>query len=113
MTVEEMSLDPQYPFFDDVRDDMADIMEMKAKRGQTITLQEAYGIDTQINPNTASQIRQQATVQTATQQHQQAQRARVASSSVTGSPATTGSFVNSGDGSLRGAIEAAFGNNRL
>lgn len=112
-TVEEMSLDPRYPHFEDVREDMADIIEMRMKRGIATTLEEAYTIAVNANPATASAIRQQGAMQTATQQHQQAQRAKAAASSVSGSPATGGSAAQVGDGSLRGAIEAAFGGQRL
>lgn len=113
MTVEQMSLDPNYPYFEDVRDDMADIIDMRAKRGLATTLEEAYSIAVSVNPETATAVRQQATVQTATQHHQSAQRAKAAASSVSGSPAGGGSAVQTGDGSLRGAIEAAFGGQRL
>ena len=112
-TVEDMSLDPKYPHFDQLREDMADIVDMKAKRGIAISLPEAYAIAAQMNSEVASQMQRQATMNTAAQQHQQAQRAKLAASSVTGSPAGGGSQVVVGDGSLRGAIEAAFGGQRL
>ena len=112
-TVEDMSLDPQYPHFDQLREDMADIVDMKAKRGIAISLPEAYAIAAQMNSEVASQMQRQTVMNTAAQQHQQAQRAKLAASSVTGSPAGGGSQVVVGDGSLRGAIEAAFGGQRL
>lgn len=113
MTVEDMSVDPAYPFFDEVREDMADLIDLKAKKGVYLTLPEAYKMAVQLNPATAGQIQKQATMQTATQHHQQAQKAKIAASSVAGTPGSSGTQVNVGDGSLRGAIEAAFGGQRL
>lgn len=104
-TVEQMALDPKYPYFDDVREDMADIIELAAKKGLAITLPEAYNRAIAFNPQ-VSQMQQ------AQQQNLQAQRAKVASRSVTGAPAAGGSNEFAGDGSLRGSLEAAFANLR-
>ena len=112
-TVEQMSLDPKFPFFDDVREDMADIMELSTKRGVAITLEQAYNKAIQLNPEVSSQMSRQQTLDQANQQHLQAQKAKRAGSSVTGSPAGGGSQEFSGDGSLRGSIEAAFANARI
>lgn len=38
-------------FYEDVREDMADIMELGAKRGRNVTLQEAYNQACQLNPD--------------------------------------------------------------
>jgi hypothetical protein len=105
-TIESMALNPQYPHFEDVRDEMADLIEIKAARGIYLSLEEAYKLAVGVNPTISRQT-------SASQQHQQALKAKNAASSVTGSPATGGSQSNVGDGSLRGAIEAAFGGNRV
>jgi hypothetical protein len=112
-TVEQMVLNPDYPYFDDVREDMADIIEINAKRGVAISLEEAYSRAVRMNPETAGLMERQSTMQTAEQRHLQAQRAKVAASSVTGAPAGAGSQMQVGDGSLRGAIEAAFSGQRI
>jgi len=104
--IEQMSLDPRFPYFDDVRQDMADIIELGIKRGIAITPEQAYHRAVSFNPETSNQVKAQTA-------HQQAQRAKVASSSVTGSPVTGGQMSLQGDGSLRGALEAAFGGQRL
>ena len=104
-TVEQMALDPQYPHFDAVREDMADIIDLAAKRGLYVSLDEAYSRAIAFNP----QVNQ---MQQAQQQNLQAQRAKAASRSVTGSPAAGGSNEFTGDGSLRGSLEAAFANLR-
>jgi len=113
-TVEQMAEDHiKYPYFNEVRADMADIVEMMAKRGVDMTLEDAYARAIRINPEVSSQMERQTTMQNANHQHQQAQRAKLAASSVSGSPAAGGggSFVGNGD--LRSTIEAAFGGARL
>ena len=112
-TVENMTLDPKYPFFDEVRMDMADLIDLAAKRGVALSLDEAYSRAVRANPDTFGQLERQSTVSAATQAHQAAMRAKAAGSSVSGAPAGGGGQFNGGDGSLRGAIEAAFGGQRL
>jgi hypothetical protein len=112
-TVEQMALNPDYPYFDDVREDMADVIEINAKRGVAISLEEAYSRAVRMNPETVGLMERQSTMQTAEQRHLQAQRAKVAASSVTGAPAGAGGQMQVGDGSLRGAIEAAFSGQRI
>lgn len=112
-TIEEMALDPRFPYFEEVRNDMADIIDVRAKRGIAIGLPEAYAIAVQLNPEVASQMQKQSTILSAEQKHSLAQRAVNAASSITGSPAGGGGQAVVGDGSLRGAIEAAFGGQRL
>jgi hypothetical protein len=104
-TVEQMALNPQYPHFDEVREDMADMIELAAKRGIALSLPDAYTRAVAFNP----QVNQMQQVQ---QQNLQAQRAKAASRSVTGAPAAGGSNEFAGDGSLRGSLEAAFANMR-
>jgi len=112
-TVEAMAFDPKYPYFEEVREDMADIMEISTRRGVAMTLDEAYSRATRMNPDVYGQLERQGNMTNANQQNLQAQRAKVAASSVTGSPASGGMQQHVGDGSLRGAIEAAFGGQRL
>jgi hypothetical protein len=112
-TVETMSLDPKYPHFDEVRMDMADLIDSRAKRGIDLSLEDAYSMAVRMNPEVNAQMAQQNTLQSANQQHQQAIRAKNAASSITGSPASGGSMNLVGDGSLRGALEAAFGGARV
>jgi len=112
-TIESMAFDPKYPFFDDVRVDMADLIDLSARKGIELSLDEAYSRATRMNPNTYGQLERQTSMSNATQAHQAALRAKNAGSSISGSPAGGGGQNNSGDGSLRGTIEAAFGGQRL
>ena len=113
-TVQQMSQDHiKYPYFNEVREDMADIVEMMAKRGVDISMEDAYARATRINPDVSSQVEKQVTMQSANQQHLQAQRARNASSSITGAPASGGGGQFTGNGDLRSSLEAAFNGARI
>lgn len=96
------------PFFDDLTDDMADIMEIAAKRGQELTLDQAYEKALALNPDLAKIVAQQKAQEEARANGgTRLARARRASSTLTGAPA--------GGGDLRGtpknrreALEAAW-----
>jgi len=111
-TVESMATDPNFPYFNDVRTDMADIIEMNARRGVTVSLEDAYSRAVRMNDETyqASSGREssQAATQAALQAHQAAQRAKGAAVSVSGSPSMPGR--NAGNPQdLRGTISSLLG----
>lgn len=105
-TVEQMALDPKYPHFEEVRQDMADLMEINSRRGIYISVQEAYNKAVGMNTELAS-------MQQATQLNQRAQRAAAAAASVSGSPVGGGVQSHASEGNLRADLEAAFGGNRI
>jgi hypothetical protein len=115
-TVQEMANDPKYPYFSDVREDMADIIELGARKGVYISLPEAYNKAVRMNDDVfqATSVRDstQGATQAALDAHRAAQAAKGASVSVSGSPTGTGrNLGNPSD--LRGTIEAQFGGGRL
>lgn len=101
-TVEQMSLDPKYPHFDAVREDMADLMELNSRRGIYISIEQAYNRAVSMNPELSAMTQ-------ATQLHSRAQRAAAAGVSVSGTPVGGGQQVHVTTGNLRDDIEAAFG----
>ena len=111
-TIEQMAVDPQYPYFDEVRDLMADIVEVNARRGIAISLPDAYTKAVRMNDDTyqASTARDssQAATQAALQAHQQAQRAKGAAVSVSGTPGAPGTNVGNPT-DLRGTIASLIG----
>ena len=111
-TIEQMAVDPQYPYFDEVRDLMADIVEVNARRGIAISLPDAYTKAVRMNDDTyqASTARDssQAATQAALQAHQQAQRAKGAAVSVGGAPGAPGTNVGN-PSDLRGTIASLIG----
>ena len=108
-TVEQMANNPNFPHFNEVRDIMADIIDMRSSRGQQTTLEEAYRLAVLTNPELA-QIEQarlqsnqvRANVSAA---GQAAARAAHASSSVSGAPVSATPQVNTNN--LAATIEAA------
>ena len=107
-TIEQMSLNPEFPHFDAVRDTMADVMEVAARRGVYMTLEDAYAHAIGLDPNVAGQVVQQQQRGIASGAHQRAQAAKAAASSVQSRPGFAGNAAPNTDGSLRGALEAAF-----
>lgn len=105
-TVEQMALDPKYPHFEEVRQDMADLMEINSRRGIYISVEQAYNKAVGMNTELAN-------MQQATQLNQRAQRAAAAAASVSGSPVGGGVQSHASEGNLRADLEAAFGGNRI
>jgi hypothetical protein len=105
--IAEMEQDTEkYPYFNDVRQEMADIVELYARRGVYLTPPEAYNRAVRANPETNKLLQATAARQQALGAHAEAQRSLNASSSVNGSPATFNQKVDPAD--LRGTIEAAW-----
>jgi hypothetical protein len=105
-TVDQMSLDPKYPHFEDVRQDMADLIELSSRRGVALSLEQAYTRAVSMNPEISA-------MNQATQLNQRAQRAAAAAVSVSGSPVGGGTQSHVTSGNLRDDLEAAFGGNRI
>ena len=95
-----------HDFFEDVRMDMADIMEMAAKRGQELSMEDAYKRAVGLNPEISSIFQRREKVRGASQKGSTIRRKRNAASSVRGAPAGRAEGGNSA--SIRGAIEAAW-----
>lgn len=86
-SVEQMAADnTKYPYFDDVRSDMADIIEIQAKKGVYLTLEQAYNRAVGMNPEVSQLVAQQQERSRMQSQHQRAKNALSASKSVNGSP---------------------------
>jgi hypothetical protein len=110
--VQRMELDPKYEFFGEVRDYMADIMDIYTKRGLAISPEEAYNKAIQTHPE-ISRVVQERTEQEAAKTAlsrgtEAARKARIAGSSVGSSAPLGGSPSGNGSMSLRDTIEAAF-----
>ena len=92
-------------FGDDVRQEMADLLELAHRRGQEMTLQDAYQKACMINERVRSVIHGRQKAQGAQAQTQAVQRAKAAAVSVTGA-APAGSMRQDAT-DVRSAIEAA------
>jgi len=101
MTIQEMAADTtNYPYFEDVREDMADLIEINFRRGVPLSLQSAYN----------KVVGYRGFAQPSPQVAQQAQKAIAASVSVGGAPATVVNGGNPAD--LRGTILKAYDGGR-
>jgi len=107
MTIEQMANDPAYPYFQDVREDMADLIEIKAARGVYISLQQAYNTITGNTPQAAAQAQRTSLKQA----NATAQKAKSAAVSVGGSPSSVSGGADPGN--LRASIESALDGARL
>jgi len=92
-------------FGNDVREDMADLMEAAQRRGQTLTLADAYKKACMMNDSVRSVLVQRQKAQQGQAHTQAAQRARSAAVSVSGSAPVGGLTPPATD--VRSAIEAA------
>lgn len=94
-------------FFEDVRMEMADMIEMAARRGIVLPVKEAYDKACAMHPEISKIVTQRQSAANPRAMTQAALRARRAAASVKGETSPLGSTVPQSD-SLRGAIEAAF-----
>lgn len=92
-------------FFADVRDEMADIIEVKSRQGVELSLEDAYNQACRLNPEIAKIVGQRERAIAAGDAQQRNAGARRAASSVSGSPA--GAPPATGNLSRRDAILAA------
>lgn len=110
--IEAMAEDQEkFPEFANVYQDMADLIEVQAKRGVYLTLEQAYTRAVAMNPEASERVRamnDKATKDKATREaHERAQKALAASKSVTGAPnGTPSGTINRQD--RRATIAAAF-----
>ncbi|RLC07579.1 MAG: hypothetical protein DRI24_24655, partial [Deltaproteobacteria bacterium] len=97
----------QAEFINDVRMDMADMMDMAAQRGQNMTLQQAYDKACAINPEISKVMADRVENARIMGNNQTVQQKMNAASSIHGEQGGTGG--GSEDLSLRDMISAGFG----
>lgn len=105
-SLQTFAADPKNEFYEDVRDIMADLVEVAQRHGQVLTLQEAYDRAVWMHPQVKGVIEARQQAQAAAGLNGAAQRAKRAAVSLSGAPAL-GAPDDTSDLSLRGAIAAA------
>lgn len=93
-------------FGNDVRQEMADLLEVAQRRGNQLTIQDAYRQACMMNPSVRATLQQRSKAKAAQTQTSTAQRARQAAVSVTSSGSPIGAPKVQSD-NVRDAIEAA------
>jgi len=106
--VETFQTDGAHEFFDDVRQDMADIIDLFTARGHSITLQDAYERAIRINPQVSDIVAKRAEAERVNAAAAAAQRARRTAASIGGSPAPAGAGPGPAGDDRRAALEAAW-----
>lgn len=75
------------PYYDDVKEDMADIMEMAARRGIEMTIQQAYEKAVALNPEVSEVIAREKAAEEARVAGTRLAKARRVASTIVGGPA--------------------------
>jgi hypothetical protein len=104
--LETFAADPANEFFQDLRQEMADIIELGEKRGRDISIPEAYRQAAMLHPEVSKVMLARQQGANARQLTQNAQRARSAAVSVRGT-APVGNPAGPEPSSIRESIEAA------
>jgi hypothetical protein len=104
--LEAFAADPANEFFQDLRQEMADIIELGERHGRTVTIPEAYQRAAMLHPEVSKVMLARQQGANARQLTQNAQRARSAAVSVRGT-APVGNPTPHEPSSIRESIEAA------
>lgn len=105
--LEQFFEDPAFEFARDVADDMADLLDMAAKRGQTLSLPDAYRRATLAHPTISKILERRMLENGAAQQSAAASRARQAAVSVSDSGAPSQGGDEDSGGDIRSALMAS------
>lgn len=98
----EFMADPKNEFAKDVSEDMADILDMATKRGQLVSLQDAYKRATLLHPTISGIVQSRQQASGSAQQTAAARRALNAAASIPGNGgAPSQDDEDPGDGSIR------------
>ena len=95
-------------FFDDVRLDMADLVDISSKRGINLSIEEAYERACAMNPEVSKVIQARSAQSNAAGSQQNIARKRNAASSVSGSPGTGGGSHTPKPTNIRDALAQAW-----
>ena len=96
----------EHEYFQDVAEDISAILEAAHQRGKQITLEQAYDMACNMNPEIKPLIEKKRQAESAKSQNEVAQRAKKASVGVRGNAPVAGS-QQSGGGSIRDDLEFA------
>ena len=109
--LEQFAQDPKNEFFEDLRNTMADIIELGERQGRKITLGEAYQTAAMLHPEISQIMLARRQGQSVQSHSQAAQRAKAAAVSVKGSGADMSPAQAPDASTVRAAIEAAIDSN--
>jgi len=93
----------QHEYYEDLRDDMADLMEMAANRGRGMSLDQAYDRVAQAHPEIGPILQQRKNAEQGKIDADALRKKKNAASSISGSP--TGQKSTAAEGSMRATME--------
>lgn len=96
-----------HEFYEDVRQDMADIIDVHSARGVELTLEQAYNKAIRANDDVWEAIQQQKAAKDAEKANASTQRAKLAAASVRNQPTAANGAAQSPD-SIRDILEASY-----
>lgn len=106
---EQFAADPKNEFYEDLREDMADLLEFAAKRGRPMTLKQAYEQAAMAHPEISKVISSRKSAEEVKNRAANLQRARRAASSLSsGTPADLGGGNSGKPQGRRAAVAQAF-----
>lgn len=105
--IEAFEADSANEFFDSVREDMADLIDLAESKGSTMTLKQAYDRACLMNPEVSQALQQREKAKAAAAAQTATQAKKAAASSVRGQPSST-ARLDDQPKTRREAIEAAF-----
>jgi sulfur carrier protein ThiS len=98
----------QHEFFEDVRMEMADLIDLASKRGVALSYEEAYSRAVAARPEIAQVLRQRESASSVRNGQPSIARSKAAASSIRSKPVTSAPAPVKDADDLRGAIEQAF-----
>ncbi len=96
-----------HEFYEDLRNVMADLIEMAGRRGEVLTMEDAYGKACKLDDGVSKILAARASANSAGTRNAAAQRARRAALSISGDSTPAGATIPRDD-SLRSTLEAAY-----
>lgn len=96
-----------HEFFDDVREDMAEFVEIAERRGRDLSMEDAYNRAIRLHPEIDNVLRQREAAKNAANAQASTQRAKAAGSSIKSEPTAQMNGAQSGNSTLDDVMEAA------
>ena len=96
------------PFFDDLRETMADFIEIGARQGRQVSLSEAYDLAAMTNPDVQKAMEQQKAIDHAKKKSEEIKKKQAASSSLSGNTTLDNPAGSSKNESLRQTLSRVY-----
>lgn len=102
------SFEASHEFYEDLREDMADLVDLRTKRNLPVDLEAIYNLAARQHPDISKVFEQREAAARAAKANASTQRSRAAASSIRSSPATAPASSGQNAKDLRGVLEASF-----